>query len=215
MNQSKTTIEIADMSERYQSLARYSRMPFNTSYSRRLYNFLLLQGKKKAYQAALDFIACDEGQPKRQHHFITFGGDRGRGKTHLALGIGWHWLDNNMGVVRYWTIEELLDAMRREYAEPPQNDYGFALRSEFEHCQKADLLILDDLGAEKATEWAIAKLDELVDFRYINELATVFTTNLLFSQLPERVASRLQEGVTVNLEGPDYRKIIARERQSK
>lgn len=201
---------------RFRRLAVHSGIPIATYESHRLYNFLPIKGAKVAYQAVLDYIAVDENwEPKREHHFITLGGDPGVGKTHLALGIGWHWLVNDMGMVKYWQVEQLLDAMRREYDVKPADRYGLELPNQLEWATKTDLLILDDLGAEKGTEWANAKLDELIDHRYINLMPTVITTNLVFSQMPGRIASRLQEGITVLLDAPDYRKYKAQMRQRK
>lgn len=72
----------------------------------------------------------------------------------------------------------------------------------------APLLILDDLGTEKLTDWAAEKLDTLIDHRYIKGLPLVVTTNVPAAQLSPRIASRLQDrrlGKVVTLSGPDYR----------
>ena len=213
MIESKSQVESQG---RFQRQAKYSGLPLITLSTHRLFNFVSVKGTGKAYQTAIDFIAIDdENKPKREHHFLTFGGDPGRGKTHLALGIGWHWLYNNMGIVLYFRAEQLLDVLRKEYDESSRNRIDRPSISELEFTQKVGLLILDDLGAEKVSEWAIAKLDELIDYRYINELPTVFTTNLLLTQLPQRIGSRLREGTTVLLDGLDYREYKARMRKVK
>ena len=209
----QTMADITESNEQFQRLAKLSGIPIVTFRSHRLYNLLPHKANEKAHRAAIEYVAEPKGVPIRQHHFITFGGDTGRGKSRLALGIAWHWLEYEMGGVRYWQVEGLLDTMRGEFDNPPIDRHGLHMMGQLESARKVSLLVLDDLGAEKSTEWAGAKLDELIDYRYIHELPTVFTTNLLFSQLAPRIASRLQEGVTVLLEGPDYRKIKARGRQ--
>jgi len=77
------------------------------------------------------------------------------------------------------------------------------------------LLILDDLGVEQSTPWARAKLDEIIDYRYIRGEKTVFSTNLAPSKLQDRIASRLQEGIVVVLECGDYRLVKAKRRHVK
>ena len=202
--------------ERFDSLARFSGMPLITGRTELLMTFLPGKGTKKAYQAAIAFVATNEdGTPKREHHFITFVGEPGRGKTHLALGIGWQWLGQDRGTVRYWQVSELLDAMRAEYDKRPDDGYGNPVIGEFERCKGASLLILDDLGVEKSTEWAIDKLDTLINHRWLEEKPTVFTTNLAPGQLQPRIRSRIKEGVVVTLEGGDYREYKAKLRKAK
>jgi DNA replication protein DnaC len=207
----KTWEHIIERNDRFRRMAKFSGMPVSTYFSNRLYNFLPGQGTYNAHQAALAFIR----EERRQHHFLTFGGDTGLGKTHLALGIGWHFLEHDYGIVKYWSVSELLDAMRNEYEKPPMSEHGIPLKGQFDLCKEVELLILDDVGAEKQTEWAADKLDQLINYRWLNDKLTVFTTNLVFSQLPNRTASRLKEGVTVLLQGADYRETKARRRKVK
>lgn len=208
---SKTWEEVVANNERFRRLAGYSGMPTVTFDSHKLMTFLPVKGSEDGYKAVLDYVA--EDGDKREHHFLTLIGQPGRGKTHLALGIGWFWLENEMGIVKYWQVSELLDKMRSEYDNPLKDDYGFPLLGAFEKAKKADLLILDDLGAEKTTEWVLDKLDNLINYRYIEQKPTVLTTNLSGDQLPTRIASRLKEGVVVVLKGEDYRERIARKRR--
>jgi len=191
-------------------------VPLNTWRTHRLYNFIARPGTEKAYQAALDFVAG-----KASHHFLTFGGEAGRGKTHLALGIAWHWLENDMSTrnwaVKYYQTESLLDDLRRGYNI---DDYERQLTFDqiLKWLKTVDLLVIDDLGVEKPTEWARAKLDAIIDARYLNEAKTVFTTNLsieaLDSRGEQRLASRMTEGVVELLECNDYRRIKAKLHQT-
>lgn len=204
----KTLNEIEKDNEVFLRYVSYSNIPPKTHETYRLFTFIPTSGKKIAYEAALKFVGQKDGESLREHHFITFGGQVGCGKTHLALGIAWHWVDNKMGLVKYYHTADLLEQMRREYDHP-----GYEERTSiYNQCCKVPLLILDDLGAEKGTEWAVERLDMIVDYRWLNEKPTVFTTNKLLSELPPRIASRLKEGVTVMVEGSDYRELKAKSR---
>ncbi|GAI81799.1 unnamed protein product, partial [marine sediment metagenome] len=79
----------------FQSRVRWSNIPIVTFKTHRLQTFLPPKGAERAYQAALAFVSG-----KARHYFLTFVGEPGRGKSHLALGIGWHWLENNLGLVK-------------------------------------------------------------------------------------------------------------------
>jgi DNA replication protein DnaC len=195
--------------ERFQSRVRWSNIPPITFKTHRLQTFLPPKGAERAYQVALAFVSG-----KAKHHFLTFVGEPGRGKTHLALGIGWHWLENTLGLVKYYQVETLLDDLRHGFrADTDEKAQQFD--ELLKRIKEAPLLILDDLGVEQSTPWARAKLDEIIDYRYIRGEKTVFTTNLAPEKLQDRVASRLQEGIVVVLECGDYRSVKAKMRKVK
>lgn len=77
-----------------------------------------------------------------------------------------------------------------------------------------DLVVLDDIGAEKASEWVEERLFSLVDARYRMERATVFTTNLkgteMEKQLDGRIVDRIYEmTVRVPVIGDSHRRKMA------
>jgi len=201
------------LNAKFYRLAKFSGMPLATGDTQTLITFIPSKGTEEAYNAALAFVAVENGTPIREHHFLTFIGEPGRGKTHLAMGIGWHWIGHGIGTVKYWHVSELLDAIRAEYDHPPLTRGGFPMIGAFELAKGCGLLILDDLGVEKSTGWAIDKLDTLVNHRWLEELPTIFTTNMTAMQLQPRLRSRIKEGVTVTLDGIDYRAYKAKIRQ--
>ena len=73
-----------------------------------------------------------------------------------------------------------------------------------------DVLVIDDFGVQKETEWANSKLYDLIDHRYESDKLTLLTSNLELSELREmgegRIYSRLLEMTReLKLECPDYR----------
>lgn len=78
-------------------------------------------------------------------------------------------------------------------------------------CQRAHLLVIDDLGAEKPSEFTAEKLYEVIDERYALAKPYIVTSNVppkkLADQVGERVASRFSEScVVVPMTGTDRRK---------
>lgn len=70
------------------------------------------------------------------------------------------------------------------------------------------VLIIDDLGLEKATDWAAEKLDLIIDHRWLNNMALVVTTNALGKDLSPRIADRLRDtkrGRVVQIAAESYR----------
>jgi len=192
----------------FQREARWSGLPIPTYWTHRLQTFLPREGTEEAYKAALDFASGNAG-----HHFLTLVGERGTGKSHLALGLAWHWLEVLNARMQYYQVEKLLDWLRAGYdIRDDEARAGFSQRIWF--LENVPLLVLDDLGAHQSTLWAKAKLDSIVDHRYLYGMRTVVTTNMdpETLELP-RIASRLSEGIVVGLKCSDYRLVKARARE--
>lgn len=70
-------------------------------------------------------------------------------------------------------------------------------------------LIVDDLGSEKATDYVLQSWYSIIDHRYSNCKPTIYTSNLTPKEIAERygdrIASRLISGLSIKLDGEDYR----------
>jgi DNA replication protein DnaC len=144
------------------------------------------------------------------HHYaqslngwLLLQGGYGCGKTHLAAAVANFVV--GMGVpTLFLTVPDLLDALRFAYGA---EDTTFEER--FDQIRNANLLILDDFGTQNATGWAQEKLFQIVNYRYINKLSTVFTTNLSLDEIEPRIRSRLADPelvALVRVSAPDYRR---------
>jgi DNA replication protein DnaC len=134
-------------------------------------------------------------------------GDTGTGKTTLAMLVSKQALADGRAVAIY-SLPKLLARIRRTYdAEPGQDSY-LAL---FEQLTSVDLLHIDDLGAEKRSDWVLEQLYALVNERYEAQRSILVTTNLeeaaLEEQIGPRTVSRLVEicGDPLPLRGEDRR----------
>jgi DNA replication protein DnaC len=123
---------------------------------------------------------------------ITLRGPVGCGKTHLAVGILKNVIAKGFTGL-YYNAPELLSALRDTYGDHPVETENDVL----EYVTEADLLVLDDLGAEKPTDWVLDRFYLIVNGRYQNRLPLIVTTNFseehLRKHLGERLASRLAE----------------------
>src|SRR5215216_3478073 len=134
-------------------------------------------------------------------------GDVGTGKTSLAMLVSKAALEHGRSVAIY-SLPRLLARIRRTY----DADAGEQSYLEFFHRLTAvDLLHVDDLGAEKRTDWVLEQLYALIDERYEAQRSVVVTTNLdqasLEEQIGARTVSRLVEicGDPLPLFGEDLR----------
>jgi DNA replication protein DnaC len=150
---------------------------------------------EQAYNQAQQFAASLKG-------WLLFQGGYGSGKTHLAAAVANFAVSIGVPTL-FITVPDLLDSLRFAY-----NSSETTFEKRFEEIRQAQLLIMDDFGTQNATEWAQEKLFQIINYRYINRLPMVITTNLLDQDIEERINSRLNdpELVTrVRILAPDFR----------
>jgi chromosomal replication initiation ATPase DnaA len=130
---------------------------------------------------------------------LILSGPTGSGKTSMAYAIGreMYLLGHK---VKIWQAAELFDEMRGTEQS----------KDVLESVKNSDLLILDDLGSERKTDWVEERLFLIIDYRWQWKLPTIVTTNFTADQLPdkisERVISRLMDSSTfLVVDGKDYR----------
>jgi DNA replication protein DnaC len=113
-------------------------------------------------------------------------GGPGTGKTTLAMLASKAAIEAGRTVAIYST-PALLARIRQTFAAEGGEDGYLAF---FDRLVSVDLLHLDDLGAERSTDWVLEQLYAIVDRRYNDERAIVFTTNLEEPELTEQVGAR-------------------------
>jgi len=176
---------------------RMSNIPVETIKSHRFETWK--HRRKEHWWAAIQAYAED----KYDHPFVTLLGTVGTGKTHIALSVAWNWIGCGRNVL-YYHVEDLLDALRAGYSSWQRGDpEGYSMILHF--AENVSLLIMDDLGSQDEKVWATAKLDQIIDSRYIHRKPLIVTTNMALDKLPERIADRLSEGMLIELVGESYR----------
>ncbi len=161
-----------------------------------------LDGFKGGHQKYIDFCRAWLSDPTIS---IFFTGYYGCGKTHLAVGICRELIiQERRWDIRFINAIDLLYEIRRTFNSDEDCEYVI------DQYLKAEILVLDDLGAEKTTEWAIETLSLIIDRRDRELLPTIITSNLSLADITEklsgRISSRMANGKIVKIDLPDYRK---------
>jgi DNA replication protein DnaC len=113
-------------------------------------------------------------------------GDTGTGKTTLAMLVSKMALEAGHSVAIY-SLPKLIAHIRRTYDSEPGGDSYLAF---FERLTSVDLLHIDDLGAEKRSDWVLEQLYALINERYEAQRSVLVTTNLPHEELEEQIGSR-------------------------
>jgi len=162
------------------------------------------ENQKKAVQACKDFIsAIYNGEPTRG--LILFG-PFGTGKTYLATATISELEARGITGLRFEVVPRLLAMTRKEM----QNKYS-SKRDFIEEAARAAVLILDDIGSEKGSEWTLEQLFLLINERYENQLPTILTTNANLADLEARIGGAAVSRIWgmckgYILDGADYRR---------
>jgi len=119
-------------------------------------------------------------------HGLWLFGDTGTGKTTLAMLVSKAALEAGHSVAIY-SLPKLLARIRRTYDSEPGGDSYLAF---FERLTSVDLLHIDDLGAEKRSDWVLEQLYALINERYEAQRSVLVTTNLPHEDLEEQIGSR-------------------------
>ena len=159
-------------------------------------------------------------------------GDIGVGKTHIAVGLLKELILRRGVTGLFYDYRELLKEVQNSYNKEVSATELSILRPVFE----AEVLVLDELGAAKPSEWVWDTVAQILNSRYNERRTTIITTNYpnegsllstaasqesaakrvmrgetLGDRIGERMLSRLQEMcVVVEMRGKDFRQTVAR-----
>ena len=183
---------------------RYQHCDF-TNYQ--AYNEQLTKALQHAKRLAESFPVTEKG--------LFLQGPPGVGKTHLAVAVLRQVITTRGARGLFYDTRDLLRVIRSTYDPVNRTAEMDVLRPVID----CDLLVLDDLGAEKSSEWVEETLNLIVNARYSERRTTVFTSNyddnpdntdpdsLLF-RIGFRMRSRLHEMCEfLYLDGADYREL--------
>src|SRR4051812_17556018 len=177
------------------------------------YNPSLEQALEQARRVPARFPAANN--LREQGRGMLLEGPPGVGKTHLAVAVLKQVMDSSGARGLFYDTRDLLRIIRSTYDPSIRATERDILRP----VMQADLLVLDDLGAEKTSEGVEETMNLIVNTRYNERRLTIFTSNYL--DIPDdsdpnsllfrigfRMRSRLHEMCEfIQMDGADYREL--------
>jgi DNA replication protein DnaC len=171
--------------------------------------------KAMAFCSGYPHLGPDEGLG------LLFTGDNGVGKTHLAVAVLRELITAKAARGRFWDFHELIREIKSSY-DPETKTTELQV---LEPVVEMDVLLLDDLGAWKMTDWMNDTLFYILNSRYMAKRPTIITTNyqdvtreeavaadalrrreFLVERIGQRLRSRLMEMcLVVKVQGADHR----------
>jgi len=161
--------------------------------------------KTFAFNLTKNYPAVDRG--------LLFMGTVGVGKTHLAVSILKSLSERGFNCL-FYEFGALLKSIQDSYNSISQTSESKLLQPIFD----AEVLVLDEIGASKPTDWVRDTMANIINTRYNDKKLTIFTTNYLDERriekdetLEDRIGVRLRSRLfemckTVSLSGEDFRR---------
>ncbi|MBN1592295.1 MAG: ATP-binding protein [Candidatus Coatesbacteria bacterium] len=175
----------------------------------------------RARDIAMDFV---KAYPAKRDGLLFMGGC-GVGKTHLAAGIIKDIISKSVPCL-FVDFRALLSEIKETYSDPRSETSESEI---LEPVLETDVVVLDDLGAERISDWVRDKLGFIINHRYNHKKAMIITTNFMDSAgkkdsltrstetLQDRIGTRLRSRLyemcrLVEIKADDYRQKLAEEK---
>ena len=195
-NSHSKLLDSARIPRRYEKCHFHSYKPLNPSQERAF---------RYASRLAMEYPAIERG--------LIFMGTVGVGKTHLAVSILKGLTERGFSCL-FYEFGSLLKEIQSSYNYHSQTSEWNVLEPIF----NTEILVLDEIGASKPTDWVRDTMAHIINTRYNDKKLTIFTTNYLDKPtnereetLEDRIGIRLRSRLfemsrTITLNGEDFRR---------
>ena len=148
-------------------------------------NFNINSENEMAVKVAKDYT--DKNIERMQNDGLIITGESGVGKTHLAASIANKLIENDK-IVLMGRLTMLLDMIKETFRDNTKSENEL-----IELYSNVDMIIIDDLGTEKISQWALEKLYTIIQNRNENRLSITITTRFDKHGLIERFSQSQDE----------------------
>jgi DNA replication protein DnaC len=175
-------------------------------------NFIVRSGAEKCFKLAAKYV---EEFDSWEGESLMFWGEPGNGKSHLATAVANELTAKGKRVV-FISMPDLLEKIKATFNKNSVETEAEIMRG----LQMCDLLIIDDIGAEKVSDWVQEVIFRIVDGRYKRVKPIMATSNLEPKELAERIGKRAYDRLIeisqpIQNEATSYRREKAKARMER
>jgi DNA replication protein DnaC len=175
-------------------------------------NFIVRSGAEKCFKLATKYV---EEFDEWEGESLMFWGEPGNGKSHLATAVANELTAKGKRVV-FISMPDLLEKIKATFNKNSVETEAEIMRG----LQMCDLLIIDDIGAEKVSDWVQEVIFRIVDGRYKKVKPIMATSNLEPKELAERIGKRAYDRLIeisqpIQNEATSYRREKAKARMER
>lgn len=177
---------VCSAERRQEGLVRRARVPQNYKADR----FDNFSDRGSTELRAVQFLLLKycKDFPNTEPPGLLFIGEPGCGKTHLAVAVLQRLIENGFECV-FMDYQNLLERIRAGY-DPAS---GESAREVYEEALEAEVLLLDDLGAHRVTDWVEDTVTSIITYRCNERKPIIATTNLADADMGTVVMERLND----------------------
>jgi len=188
---------ISDLGEKFESAA--------------FSQFKPVEGTENAYKLSKRFVN-EFGTELWKGVALMLWGNAGNGKSLLAASVA-NELEGKGKTVVFISMPNLLQKIRNTFNNNNKESEDEIMKA----LHTCDLLIIDDIGTEKVTDWVEDVIYRIVDGRYTRKKPIFVTSNLNPDDLGAKIGPRSMDRLTemcqsIHNKATSYRKIIAQQR---
>ena len=145
----------------------------------------------QAAKAVKYWIENIQQMQKQGIGLYIYSNTKGSGKTRLVCSMANEMIEKHQKSVKFTTSLKILDEIKSTWGERGKNAEN-KLISDLTY---ADILIIDDFGAESGKDWINEKFYGIINGRYVDKKTTIFTSNYPISRLKydDRITNRILE----------------------
>jgi DNA replication protein DnaC len=175
-------------------------------------NFMIRQGAESCFKIAQKYVNEFE---EWEGESLMFWGEPGNGKSHLATAVANELTSRGKRVV-FISMPDLLEKIKATFNKNSVESEADIMRG----LQMCDLLVIDDIGAEKVSDWVQEVIFRIVDGRYKKVKPIMATSNLEPKELAERIGKRAYDRLIeisqpIKNEATSYRREKAKARMER
>lgn len=175
-------------------------------------NFIRRTGTEKMFSNSQSYV---EYFDEWGEDSLLIWGTPGNGKSRMAAAVANAVHENGKNIV-FQSVPELLQRIRSTFGKQGGETEADIMKA----LLTCDLLILDDIGAEKLTDWVQDIMYRIIDGRYRKKKPILYTSNIEPKQLANQLGGRtydriLETSLIIENQATSYRREVAKERMKK